>query len=321
MFISAPTLDDLLREVFSSLLKTGNPIRPSRGKAVESIAVLLQLKNPRARLSLTETKGKLSSCLGELLWYLAGSKNLGFIAYYLPRYKKESEDGRTVFGGYGPRLFSMRRRHNQVKNILSLLKKRDSRRAVIQILDAADTAKKHKEIPCTCTLQFMVRHGRLHMFTNMRSNDAYLGLPHDVFAFTMLQEIFARTLGVELGTYSHAVGSLHLYECHRKNAQQYLQEGWQPTTKPMPAMPKVDPWPSIAKIVGAERSIRKGKQLKAQNLGLHAYWADLVRILQVYWFSKLNEIAQIEELKSEMSHRVYDSYISAVIAKLEQRKH
>src|SRR5579859_3371838 len=135
MYISAATLDDLLHKVFKKLLKTGTPVRPSRGKAIESIAVLMQIKNPRARLSLTETKGKLSSCLGELLWYLAGSKSLQFIAYYLPRYRKESEDGRTVFGGYGPRLFAMRGRYDQVKNVLPLLRKRDSRRAVIQLLD------------------------------------------------------------------------------------------------------------------------------------------------------------------------------------------
>jgi thymidylate synthase len=37
------------------------------------------------------------------------------------------------------------------------------------------------------------------MVTTMRSNDAYLGLPHDVFCFTMLQEIIARSLGREIG--------------------------------------------------------------------------------------------------------------------------
>jgi len=40
-------------------------------------------------------------------------------------------------------------------------------------------------------MQFMVRRRRLHLLTNMRSNDAFIGLPHDIFAFTMLQEIMA----------------------------------------------------------------------------------------------------------------------------------
>src|SRR2546426_11367513 len=83
MYIVADTLDDLLRVVFSNLLKSENRIRPTRGQATELLGVLLQLNNPRARLSLTETKGRLSSCLGELLWYLARTKDLKFIAYYL----------------------------------------------------------------------------------------------------------------------------------------------------------------------------------------------------------------------------------------------
>jgi len=322
MYISAPTLDDLLHRVFGRLLKSGNRIRPSRGKAAESIAVLMQIKNPRARLSRSETKGRLSSCLGELLWYLSGSKNLRFIAYYLPRYTDESEDGRTIYGGYGPRLFAMRGRHDQVRNVLTMLrKKRDSRRAVIQLLDASDLAKKHKEIPCTCTLQFMIRRCRLHMFTNMRSNDAYLGLPHDVFAFTMLQEIFARTIGVELGAYSHAVGSLHLYDKHRKNARQYLEEGWQPTSLRMPPMPKGDPWRSIAKVVEAERNIRNGRKLLVRDLRLQPYWADLVRILQIYAHSRRRELTKIKQVKSEMSNHIYDAYISNVITKLERNRH
>src|ERR1700690_496760 len=89
---------------------------------------------------------------------------------------------------------------NQFENVLNLLKELPtSRRAVIQVFDAADNASGHlKDVPCTCTLQFMIRSRRLHMITYMRSNDAFWGLPHDVFAFTMLQEYVARTIGVEL---------------------------------------------------------------------------------------------------------------------------
>ena len=43
----------------------------------------------------------------------------------------------------------------------------------------------------------MIRSGQMDMITYMRSNDVFLGLPHDIFAFTMIQEIMARTLSVE----------------------------------------------------------------------------------------------------------------------------
>lgn len=308
MYITAKTLDDLLRAVLSKLLKSRNRIRPTKGSATELTGVLLKITKPRARLSRTETKGTLFSCLGELLWYLAKTNDLGFISYYLNDYKKYSDDGKTVYGGYGPRMFDMRG-NNQIANVIALLKRKSySRQAVIQLFDASDIVKKHKDIPCTCTLQFMIRRRRLHMFTNMRSNDAFIGLSHDVFAFTMLQEIIARTLGVELGTYNHAVGSLHLYKKHRNNARQYLKEGWQPTTT-MPPMPATSPWSSIRRVVMFERAIRCGRKIKISDLRLNSYWRDLVRLLQIYSHFKKKESDQIVRLKSEMSIRLYDPYI------------
>lgn len=308
MYITEESLDDLLRRVISKLLDSKNRINPTRGKAMELNGVLLQIKNPRARLSRTEKKGKLFSCLGELLWYLAKTKDVEFISYYVSRYREESDDGRTVYGGYGPRLFNMKG-NDQVANVLALLKKNPySRRGVIQVFDAADIARKHKEIPCTCALQFMIRQGRLYMLTSMRSNDAYIGLPHDVFAFTMLQEIMARSLGVELGTYKHAVGSLHLYERDVKSARKFLDEGWQETV-PMPPMPAADPWTSIRKVLRAERTIRRGRSITVSDLKLDSYWEDLVRLLQIYRHFKKKESKKIAQLKSRMSSPIYDTYI------------
>src|SRR5712671_4644617 len=130
MYITAETLDQLLRRVIPKLLKSNNWVRPSRGTVTELTGVLLQVKNPRARLSRTELKGTVFSCLGELLWYLAGSNELNFIAYYLEKYAQFSDDGRTIYGGYGPRLFDMRG-NNQIKNVIKVLTdKPDSRQAV-----------------------------------------------------------------------------------------------------------------------------------------------------------------------------------------------
>jgi thymidylate synthase len=64
---------------------------------------------------------------------------------------------------------------DQLRNVVALLKRKAStRQAVIQLFDGADIVKSYNDVPCTCTLQFMVRGGRLHMLTSMRSNDAYL---------------------------------------------------------------------------------------------------------------------------------------------------
>ena len=312
MFITASTVDDLLHEVFEKLIQKGKVINPTRGEALELIGVLLELKNPRARVSRTETRGRMFSSLGELLWYLSKTNDLAFICYYLKDYETDSEDGQTIYGGYGPRLFRKNGKIDQVKNILKLLKERpNSRRAVIQLFDAEDIVKDRKEIPCTCTMQFLIRRGKLDMFTCMRSNDAFLGLSHDIFAFTMLQEIMARSLNVKLGRYKHAVGSLHLYKDREKAAKQYLDEGWQ-SKVPMPSMPKGDPWPSIKVLLDAESDIRNDRETKISTLNLSPYWADLLRLLQIYArysAGRAKDKASIERLKQEMSSDVYMTYI------------
>ena len=310
MYISAPTLDDLLMRVFQKLIACNNRVKASRGNNKELIGVLLKIRNPRARLSRTETRGKMFSCLGEFLWYLAGRNDLDFITYYIPDYVENSDDKKTIHGGYGPRLMKLRGQFNQLSNVLNLLRtKPSSRRAVIQLFDAADIAGEHlKDIPCTCTLQFMIRNRRLHMFANMRSNDAFLGLPHDVFAFTLLQEYMARILGVELGSYKHAVASLHLYDRRLAAAKLYIDEGWQDKI-PMPPMPVGDPQNAMEVLLKCEHAIRNGKKINVKGLKLDDYWADLVRLLQIHRSARHKDTKAIGRIKEKMASSVYNAYI------------
>lgn len=67
------------------------------------------------------------------------------------------------YTAYGSRLFNMRDAHDHIANVIALLKaKPSSRRAVIQIFDAADIAAEHKEVPCTCMLQLLRAVDREH---------------------------------------------------------------------------------------------------------------------------------------------------------------
>ncbi len=308
MYISAETLDDLLYEVLERLLSRKTKISPSRGSMTEIAGAFLRIRNPRARLSRTETKGHVFSCLGELLWYLAGTKELSFVRYYIEKYAKESEDGKTVYGGYGPRLYAMRGQ-NQIANVLTILKRNpSSRRAVIQLFDAGDIAKKRLEIPCTCTLQFMIRRNRLRMFTTMRSNDAFKGLPHDVFAFTMIQELVGRSLNVEIGQYNHFVSSLHLYDEDIRRARRYIGEGIQSRVS-MPPMPVGNPDPSIRVLLQAEASLRRHGRIKSGIRQLEPYWSDLIRILEIYRYSKDGDSAKFRSTKRQMHSPVFNAYI------------
>lgn len=316
MYFPGETLDDLMHEVLQSLLNVGDEVVASRGTSKELIGVLLHLKNPRARLSRTETKGKPFSAIGELLWYLSGSNELSFIYYYIKQYAKDTEDGLTIYGGYGPRLLNARGKYNQIENVIKLLQERPtSRKAVIQLFDAKDISDDHKEIPCTCSLQFFIRDGKLHMMTHMRSNDAFWGLPHDIFAFTMLQEIIAGELAVDLGEYRHSVGSMHLYDNTYQSAMDYISEGWQSTLLPMPAMPKGSSKEFIEETRKAEMNIRNGYKLPVKFTTGDNYWDDIVRLLQAFSIKKSRnkDNNALLILKDLMNSKVYNTYIDKMI--------
>lgn len=316
MCISHDKLDDLMHEVLETLLQEEQIFEASKGAFKELFGCCLHLKNPRARLSRSEGRGKIFSALGEFFWYLSGDTQLEFIDYYVPnRFQIESDDQVRVRSGYGDRLFNMRG-INQVTSVIELLKaKSTSRRAVIQLFDASDLAQHYASVPCTCTLQFMVRDGVLHLFTSMRSNDAYLGLPHDVFSFTMIQELVARSIGVDVGEYKHCAGSLHLYKNNFPAARHYLAEGWHATV-PMEPMPEGDPWASIGVLRQLEEELRMGHEIDLDNVDLEPYWKDLARLLVAYRAIKNEDIQELEAVKLAMSSPTYKTFIEARLDKL-----
>jgi thymidylate synthase len=136
-----------------------------------------------------------------------------------------------------------------------------------------------RDVSCACTLQFLVREGRLHAIAYMRSNDAIWGLPYDVFLFSMLQELLATELGLPLGSYYHFAGSLHLYEYHFALARELIEA---PKPEPFEMPPMTAPQQS-SELIKAEVETRKHGTASAELLAtLDPYWADLIRVLQAF---------------------------------------
>lgn len=153
------------------------------------------------------------------------------------------------------------------------------------------------------------------MFVNMRSNDAYFGLPHDVFAFTMLQELVARSIGVELGEYKHSVGSLHLYEEKIAAASSYIGEAWQSTIA-MPQMPPGDPWTAIATVRAIEDALRTIGAADIAGSGLDEYWKDLCRLLAAYRAFRSGDIPGLQRVRADFSCDTFKVFIDAKADKL-----
>lgn len=151
--------------------------------------------------------------VGELLWYLSGSNRLKDISVFSKVWGRMSDDGETVNSAYGHRMLN-RFGFNQIDYVVRALQQNpNSRQALIHIKDPVDyTQHPTKDVPCTVSLQYLIRDGKLHATTYMRSNDLWTGFPYDVFSFTCLQIMIAFALGVDIGTYTHIAASLHLYE-------------------------------------------------------------------------------------------------------------
>lgn len=315
MHFKEPSLDKILYKVYTALLENQVSLGAERDRIVgELIGAQIVLTNPLARISRSESRSKPLSAIGELIWYLSKSDDLDFIKYYIPRYIDESDDHKTIYGAYGPRIFNKNGSYNQFETIIRILSKRpDSKKAVIQLFDAADLTEPHKTIPCTCTLQFLIRANKLILIAHMRSNDAYYGLPHDIFTFTMLQEIISRTLGVELGNYIHMVGSLHLYDKQANKVKSYLNEGMRKSNLFMPEMPVGNPIDYIKQLLSIEKMIRLDKHVDINNLNLPDYWSDLSYLLLLFKYR--NDIKTIRKIKTLIKHEFYEFYINDRILK------
>ncbi|GAA3797097.1 hypothetical protein GCM10022600_18520 [Qipengyuania pelagi] len=318
MEIERESLDAVLHQLYQDIDKHGRQhgggTRGDKlGGTVELLGVALRITNPRARISRSENRGKPFSALGELLWYLSGSDKLAFIKPYVSEYENDAVDG-VLEGAYGPRLMAMRGEINQFDSIEQLLQRKPgSRRAVVQLFNAEDIVTDHKEIPCTTTLQFHLRDDRLHLSVTLRSNDAYWGLPHDVFCFTMIQEMMARRLEAELGEYYQYVGSMHVYEKYLPDMRAYLEEGVQ-QVHAMPPMPTGNPFDLIPQLLEIEGRLREGQRVKPASEMSDPYWGDIVRLLQVFWSrrqsgSKEEHVRRLEEIRGELASASYKPYV------------
>lgn len=163
----------------------------------------------------------------EAWWILSGRDDVASIKEYgdVARF---SDDGETFFGAYGPKV------KDQIPHVVkALVEDRDSRQAVIGIW--RENPPKSKDIPCTLSLQFLLRPNRfnsvpdLHVIASMRSSDIWLGLPYDVFTFTMvaayvqLQLQHVHMISCTLGTLTMNLGSSHLYDRNTFDALCCLQ--------------------------------------------------------------------------------------------------
>lgn len=312
MVIEGRYLDEILRKLYGELLKSTDTFRASKGTGQDLLAPKIVLKVPRARISATAARGRLISALAEFCWYMSGSADLEVIRFYIRDYPPKTATG-SVEEAYGPRIIGtgeFGRTYNQMARVIDRLREKpDTRRAIISLLEPSDLEPEMAEAPCTVALQFIRRRERLHMVTMMRSNDAYKGFTHDIFCFTMMQELISRSLGLTLGEYHHFATSLHLYEGDVARASNYLEEGFQNPTFAMPKMPSGCQLANLRAFLVTEEKIRTGQITMASDISLPAYWRDLALVLLRWADAKLKRgTKHLEQNFSNVSNGFYRNF-------------
>ena len=147
----------------------------------------------------------------EAAFILTGRNTVGMIAQYSKLITTFSDDGYFFNGAYGPMLI------RQFTYIVDeLIKDKNTRQAVATIWEP--NPRPSKDIPCTISVQFLVRDNKLHCIDTMRSSDAWLGWPFDIFNFSMcsafISLLFKHRTGhaLPLGNIYLNATSQHLYE-------------------------------------------------------------------------------------------------------------
>ncbi|TPK96609.1 thymidylate synthase [Mesorhizobium sp. B2-4-12] len=273
------SLNAAYAHILRGILDDGREVSPRGLRTKELLGIGFVLTEPRARILTSETRRwSLPLALGELCWHLRGSNDVASLAYYTKAWEKCSDDGISIAGScYGKKLFATSPTGDSTwKRLANVLRTDpDSRRAAVSFLSESDDLTQSRDISCVSSIQFALRSGKLDMMTVMRSNDAFLGLPYDVFLFTFLQECMSLELGCPLGEYQHFAMSLHLYEKHLDRAKIISQE--LPTGSGL--MPPLQSLLQIQELLLAEETIRDGRVL---NVIGDEYSAPLVRELVGY---------------------------------------
>ena len=144
----------------------------------------------------------------EWRWYLSGDPSAVEISKYAPIWRNMMDEDGNVRSNYGWQW----KRNDQISKVIDLLKSNpNTRKATISIYDGKEIDTYSRDTPCTYAVQFTILDGKLNMAVLMRSNDLWYGFCNDQYCFSMLQQMIADFLSIEVGTYYHFAHNLHLY--------------------------------------------------------------------------------------------------------------
>ncbi|MFD3407986.1 thymidylate synthase [Aquirufa sp. HETE-83D] len=190
---------------------------------------------------VTTKKTHLKSIIHELLWFLKGETNIGYLTENSVRIWDEWADENGDLGPvYGKQWRSWEGANgvviDQIKEAVETLKKNpDSRRIIVSAWNVADLPKMAL-MPCHAFFQFYVADGKLSCQLYQRSADVFLGVPFNIASYALLTMMIAQVCDLGLGDFIWTGGDTHLYSNHMEQVELQLSR----TPRALPTM-KINP--------------------------------------------------------------------------------
>jgi thymidylate synthase len=198
--------------------------------------------------ALTTKKLHLRSIVHELLWFLSGSTNVGYLREHGVTIWDEWADERGELGPvYGKQWRSWPTCDggsiDQIAKVVEQIRTNpDSRRHIVSAWNVAEVDRM-KLPPCHTLFQFWVANGRLSCQLYQRSADVFLGVPFNIASYALLTLMVARATDLEPAEFVHTLGDAHLYLNHLEQARLQL------TREPRP-LPRMEINPDVKSLFG-----------------------------------------------------------------------
>ena len=216
--------EDLLREV----LETGHAKGDRTGTGTRSLFG----KQIRYDLSqgfplVTTKRVHTRSIIVELLWFLRGETNIGYLHEHDVTIWDEWADENGDLGPvYGAQWRSWPTPDggviDQITDVVEQIRSNpDSRRLIVSAWNPADIPQMALA-PCHALFQFEVHDGKLSCQLYQRSADLFLGVPFNIASYALLTHMVAQQTDLEVGDFVWTGGDCHIYDNHVEQVERQL---------------------------------------------------------------------------------------------------
>lgn len=221
-------------EALKTILRDGVDMSDRTGTGTRSY---FGMQN-RYRLSegfplVTTKKLHLKSIVHELLWFLMGNTNIGYLkengVKIWDEWADENGDLGPVYGAQWRKWpGGSRGSIDQIETLISAIKATpDSRRLIVSAWNPAEVEDMALP-PCHTLWQVKISGGKLHLQLYQRSGDMFLGVPFNIASYALLQSMLAQVTGYEVGDFIHTIGDAHIYSNHMEQIELQLSRAPRP---------------------------------------------------------------------------------------------